>query len=165
MMDGDLRLTRPPKATKSMLIRRPPADVFRAFADPALTTKFWFTHSTGNVVPGAKLEWRWEMFGASVNVSVKDVDENRRIVFEWGAADAPRTVELRFTPWQDHTYVNATETGFGGTGDEMAAHAIDSVSGFALVLAAAKALLEHDLVLTVVADHVVPDLEKPNVAQ
>jgi uncharacterized protein YndB with AHSA1/START domain len=154
----DARLTRPPVATKGMLVRRTPTDVFRAFADPAITTKFWFTKSSGKVEKGARLTWEWEMFGASVSVAVKELEEDRRIVFEWGSADAPRTVELRFVPHQGHTYVNVTETGFNGTGDEMAAQAIDSASGFALVLAAAKALLEYDLVLPVVADHVVPGL-------
>jgi uncharacterized protein YndB with AHSA1/START domain len=158
-MTDDLRLTRAPVSTKGMLVRKPPAEVFAAFADPAITTRFWFTRSSGKVVAGARLKWDWEMFGASVDVVVKDVEQDRRIVFEWGAAEAPRTVELRFVPHQGHAYVNVTETGFSGTGDQMAAQAIDSASGFALVLAALKALLEHDLVLAVVADHVVPDLE------
>ncbi|MEV1167923.1 hypothetical protein [Nonomuraea sp. NPDC049784] len=36
-----------------MLIRRPPAEVFQAFADPDVTTRFWFTKSTGKLTPGA----------------------------------------------------------------------------------------------------------------
>ena len=158
-MSSDLRLTHPPIATKGMLIRRPPAEVFRAFADPAVTTKFWFTHSTGALVAGAKLTWRWEMFGASASVTVKEVETDRRLVFDWGNEQAMRTVEMRFVPWQDHTFVNLVETGFTGTGDEMAAAAVDSASGFALVFAAAKALLEHGITLTVVGDHVVPGLK------
>ena len=34
-----------------MLIRRPPEDVFEAFADPAITTRFWFTKSSGRLEP------------------------------------------------------------------------------------------------------------------
>jgi uncharacterized protein YndB with AHSA1/START domain len=145
--------------TKGMLIRKPPAEVFGAFADPSVTTKFWYTRSSGRMETGAKLRWDWEMFGASAHVVVKEVVLDRRIVFDWGADGAMRTVELRFVPWDESTYVNVIETGYSGTPDEMAAQAIDSIAGFALVLAAAKAWLEHGLHLTVIADHVVPGLK------
>ncbi len=52
-----------------------------------------------------------------------------------------------------------TGTGYRGTPEEMAAQAIDSIAGFAYVLAAVKAWLEHGLQLAVVADHVVPGLQ------
>ncbi len=145
--------------TKGMLIRKPPAEVFRAFTDPTITTKFWFTKSSGPMEPGAELCWDWEMFGASASVVVKQVEPARLVVFDWGAKGSMRTVEWRFVPWKEHTYVNVVETGYHGTVEEMAAQAIDSIAGFALVLAAAKAWLEHGLVLTVVADHVVPGLQ------
>jgi len=146
--------------TKGMLIRKPPADVFRAFVDPAVTTKFWYTRSSGPMTAGAKLRWDWEMFGASADVVVKTVEPERRIVFDWGFDGAMRTVELRFVPWNEHTYVNVVETGYrGDTPEALATQAIDSIAGFALVLAAAKAWLEHGLQLAVVADHLVPGLQ------
>jgi uncharacterized protein YndB with AHSA1/START domain len=145
--------------TKGMLIRKPPAEVFRAFTDPSVTTKFWFTKSSGPMEAGAKLVWDWEMFGASADVVVKEVEPNARVVFDWGAEGSMRTVEWRFVPYKEHTYVNVVETGYHGTTEEKAAQAIDSIAGFALVLSAAKALLEHGIALTVVADHVVPGLE------
>ena len=145
--------------TKGMLIRKPPADVFRAFEDPSITTQFWYTRSSGRMTQGAKLRWDWEMFGASANIVVTEIEAERRIVFDWGGDGAMRTVELRFVPWHEHTYVNVVETGYRGTPDEMAAQAIDSIAGFALVLAAAKAWLEHGWRIDVVADHVVPGLK------
>jgi len=64
------------------------------------------------------------------------------------------TVEWRFRSWKDETtFVTITETGYRGDGDQMVARAIDSMGGFSFVLAAAKALLEHDIVLTLTADH------------
>jgi len=48
-----------------MLIRRPPGDVFQALVDPAITTRFWFTKSSGELVRGATVRWEWEMYGAS----------------------------------------------------------------------------------------------------
>jgi uncharacterized protein YndB with AHSA1/START domain len=159
-MSENLQLTRVPTVQAGMLIRRPPSEVFHAFTDPAITTKFWFTHSTGKVEPGAKLQWDWEMYGLSNQVAVKEVEENKRIVLDWNLDEKPTTVEFRFIPWRDETtYVQVTESGLSGDGDEVAAYAADSTGGFSFVLAAAKTLLEHGIVLTVVLDHLPEGLE------
>jgi uncharacterized protein YndB with AHSA1/START domain len=151
MSTTTLELTQVPTVTTGMLVRRPPEDVFEAFADPEVTTKFWYTRSTGRMTPGARLTWEWEMYGISTSVKVREVDDNRRILFDWD--DDPTTVELRFTPWADGaTFVEVTESGLYGTGDEVAAHAAGSTGGFSIVLCALKALLEHDIDLGAVRD-------------
>ena len=48
--------------------------------------------------------------------------------------------------------VAITHAGFHGDGDEAARQAIDSMGGFSLVLAGLKALLEHGVLLNLVAD-------------
>ena len=148
-----LELTHIPTVRVGMLVHRPPADVFRAFLDPAVTTRFWYTKSSGPMTPGAELRWDWEMYGVSATVAVKEVEADSRIVFAWGDP-RPTTVELGFTPWPTGgTYVQVTETGLSGTGDEVVAHVAGSTGGFTTVLCALKALLEHDVELTAVADH------------
>lgn len=135
-----------------MLVRKPVADVFQAFVDPAVTTKFWFTKSSGPLAVGKKLRWDWEMYGVSTHVAVREIEENRRILIDW---DGPPTqVEWLFVPRADGTtFVSITSSGFVGTGDEVASQAIDSMGGFSLVLAGLKALLEHNVILNLVADH------------
>lgn len=135
-----------------MLIRKPVAEVFRAFVDPEVTSRFWFTKSSGPLEPGVNVRWEWEMYGASTTVNVKEVEEDSRILLEWDP-DSPREVEWRFFPGEDGTtFVRVTESGFKGTGDEIVAQALDSKGGFTIVLAAAKALLEHGIAPTLVAD-------------
>jgi uncharacterized protein YndB with AHSA1/START domain len=154
MSVDELQLTNVPSAKAGMLIRRPPSEVFQAFVDPAITTRFWFTRSNGKVVPGTVIQWDWEMYGASARVSVKEVEDNSRILLEWGSEEESTTVEFRFMPCQDNTtYVHVTETGFRGNGNEVVDSALDSTSGFTMVLCALKALLEHNVILTVVLDH------------
>jgi len=154
MSQDDLCLSSVPTVKVGMLVRRPPAAVFEAFVDPSITTKFWFTHSTGKMVPGAEIQWDWAMYGISTEVSVTEVEENSRIVFDWAHGAEPTTVEIRFIPWQDDTtYVSVTETGLTGTADEMVAYAADATGGYSFVLAAVKALLEHHIELAVVGDH------------
>ena len=149
----DLRLTRVPVMETGMLIRRPAAEVFEAFVDPAITTRFWFTHGSGRLEVGKQVLWEWEMYGVSAPVDVKVVEPCSRIVIEWPDAGGPTTVEWRFTPVDGgSTFVAITNHGFSGTGDELVKQVADSTQGFALVLAGLKALLEHGIELNLVAD-------------
>lgn len=148
-----MELTLTPVVKVGMLIRRPAADVFRAFVDPAITTRFWFTKSSGPLAPGASVRWEWEMYGVGTDVTVHAFEEDVRLVFDWGAADARTTVEVRLLPWHEHTYVQIAERGFTGSGDQVVARVANSTGGFSTLLCAMKAFLEHGLVLTVVLDH------------
>lgn len=143
-----------PIAKTAMLIRRPAADVFAAFVDPAVTTKFWFTHGSGRLREGATVRWDWEMYGVSAAVKVIAFEENRRLVIAWGADDEPPTIaEWKFTARGTlETFVEILESNFSGEDEEVTSKAIESAQGFALVLAGAKAFLEHDLQLQLVRD-------------
>ena len=141
-----------------MLIRRPVADVFEAFVDPAVTSRFWFSRSTGRLEVGRRVRWDWEMYGVSVQVDVKAIEPNRRIHIEWSAYEAPTAAEWIFTPRSDGaTFVSVTNRGFRGSDDEIVRQAIEATEGFTLVLAGLKALLEHGIALGLVADRF-PDL-------
>jgi uncharacterized protein YndB with AHSA1/START domain len=154
MADTGLQLTNPPEIKAQMLIRSPIGAVFDAFVNPEITTRFWFTKASGALETGKTVVWEWEMYGVSAEVRVKEVVAGSRILMEWGGAESGfTTVEWNFVPYGDTTFVTITEQGYRGTGDEVLARAIDSMGGFSLVLAAAKAWLEHGLVLAVVADH------------
>lgn len=157
-----MKINHSPVARAEMLIRKPVADVFEAFIDPAITSKFWFTKGSGKLEPGAYIQWDWEMYGVSAQVNVKDIERHRRILVEWGSADEiPTTVEWVFTPQADGTtFVSITNSGFSGDGDEIVTQAIDSMGGFSLVLAGAKAFLEHNIILNLVADHVPDGIER-----
>src|SRR5215212_4223446 len=112
-----MRIEHTPSAKAEMLIRKPVAEVFEAFVNPAITTKFWFTKSSGRLEAGNQLRWDWEMYNASAQVSVKAVEQDRRILIEWSGYGTT-TVELLFTPQADGTtFVSITNEGFSGDGD------------------------------------------------
>ena len=155
------QLTQAPVAKAEMLIRKPVAEVFEAFIDPAITAKFWFTKGSGRLEPGKQVQWDWEMYNASVQVDVKAVEPNKRILIEWSSYSGLTTVEWIFTPLTDDTtFVSITEAGFSGDGDEVVKQALDSTGGFTWVLAGLKALLEHNIRLNLVADRFPEGLEK-----
>lgn len=150
---ANLQLKQVPIAKTGMLIRKPVADVFEAFVDPEITTEFWFTKSSGKLEVGKQVQWDWEMYGISIPVTAKVIEPNERIVIEWSGNDRSTTVEWNFTSLADGTtFVNITNAGFSGDGDEVVEQALDSTQGFTLVLAGLKALLEHDVRLNLVAD-------------
>ena len=153
-----MELQHAPIAKAEMLIRRPAAEVFQAFVDPAVTTKFWFTKSSGPLEEGTEARWDWEMYGVSTRVVVKAIEKDRRILIDW---DDPATqVEWLFAPRPDSTtFVTVTNSGFVGDGDAVVAQAMDSKGGFSFVLAGLKAYLEHGVTLNLVADHA-PDAHK-----
>jgi uncharacterized protein YndB with AHSA1/START domain len=99
------QLTNAPSVDVGVLIRRPPHDVFEALADPSITTRFWYTKSTGRMAEGAQLTWEWEMYGASGKVWVEEVQADRRIRFSWEGYDPshPTTVEFQFIPYENDT--------------------------------------------------------------
>lgn len=154
-------LETPPVADTALLIRRPPAEVFEAIADPAITSRFWFTKGSGRLEPGATVRWDWEMYGAHAMVKVREVEPNRRILMDWGDDEGGFTqVEWVFEPRGDYTLLKVTNSGFSGTGDQQVAAAQDSLGGFSLVTAAVKAWLEHGINLELIADRH-PDANAP----
>jgi uncharacterized protein YndB with AHSA1/START domain len=132
-----------------MLIRRPVAEVFEAFVDPAITSKFWFSRGSQKLVAGETVTWHWDMYGVSAAVLVIALEPARRIRIAW-----PTPVEWTFTAkGANATFVSITASGFTGSDNEIVAQAIDSMGGFSLALAGCKAFLEHGIELNLVADH------------
>lgn len=147
-----MALQTPPIVKTQMLIRKPVAEVFEAFVDPAITSKFWFTRSSGKLEPGKVVRWDWEMHGVSADIQVKAVERDTRILIEWD--EPPMPVEWRFYPHTgDTTMVRITTRGFSGSDDEVVDKAIDSMGGFTIVLAGLKAYVEYGIVLNMVADY------------
>jgi uncharacterized protein YndB with AHSA1/START domain len=148
-----LELTRVPFTDTGMLIRKPVNDVFEALVNPDITTKFWFTRSTGRLDAGRRVRWDWEMYGVSIEVTPKRIELDRRIAIEWAGYSGPTTVEWTFTPLDGGTtFVHVSERGFAGTGDQLVKFVADSTQGFSLMLAGLKAWLEHGVRLNLVGD-------------
>lgn len=135
-----------------MLIRKPVEEVFSAMIDPAVTTNFWFTKSSGKLEEGKTVTWEWEMYGASANAEVKRIVENELISFEW--SEPKEMVDFIFKPSADNaaTYVVVKNYSFQQTGDELISKIIDTTGGFTTVLDGMKSWLEHGINLNLIKD-------------
>ena len=138
-------------AQAQMMIRKPAADVFNAFIDPAVTTKFWFTKGSGKLELNKEVKWEWEMYNVSTMVIAKEIIPNEKLVYEWNTPATTVTMHFK-SMGSDATYVTVTECGFDKTGDDLIAIIRDSTGGFTTVLDGLKAYLEHHLQLNLVAD-------------
>lgn len=139
-------------ARAELLIRKPVAEVFEAFVNPDITSKFWFTHSTGRLCEAQRVTWEWRMFGFKSDVTVLELEQDRRIVFEWGESGNAGVVDWAFGSRDGATNVAVSHRGFAGDRARQIAAAIDSTEGFTLVLAGAKAWLEHGIRLNLIVD-------------
>src|SRR5579863_1691010 len=141
-----------PIAKAEILIRRPVAEVFEAFVDPAVTSRFWFTKGSARLEAGKMVRWDWEMYGLSMEAEIRAVEANRRILVGWSAYGGTE-IEWVFTPrGPDETFVSITHRGFKGTPEETAEAAIGSTEGFTFVVSGLKAWLEHGIELNLVYD-------------
>ena len=143
-----------PIVKQQMLFRVPVKRVFDAFVNPELTTKFWFTHSDGQLETGRTVTWEWRMYGCSTLVQVLEITPNESIKIEWGDDGSRSNVAWLFEGRPDNTtLVTITNDNFSGGGESFIAEAIGSMGGFSLVLANAKAFLEHNIDLKLIHDH------------
>lgn len=139
-------------------IRRSPTEVFAAFADANNMSKFWFTRRDTGLVEGEKSTW---FLGSgedaiSFDVLVKEISKPDKIVIEWVGWDGNSTQVMWLFEESDEgdTILTIEESGFVGSSEAVVERRLDSTAGFNQVIIAAKALVEHDVELNVVADHV-----------
>jgi uncharacterized protein YndB with AHSA1/START domain len=157
----NLQLKHVPVMKTGMLIRKPAAVVFEAFVEPSITTQFWFTKGSGRLEVGRAVQWEWEMYNISVPVTATAIEPGKRIVIDWPGYGGKTSVEWLFEEQNDGTtFVRITESGFAGDGDELVKQVTGSTQGFSLVLAGAKALLEHGIRLNLVADRFPKGIEQ-----
>ncbi|GGF23752.1 SRPBCC family protein [Flavobacterium limi] len=140
-------------AKAEMLIRKPVSEVFEAFINPEITRNFWFTKGSGKLEEGKSAEWTWEIYGFSLTVLTKVIEADKRIVIKWGNSGEETIVEWVFSSLDEkETFVSITNSNFKGDADKILSEVRNSTEGFTLVLAGAKAFLEHQIQLNLVLD-------------
>jgi len=140
-----------------MLIRKSVAEVFEAFVNPQITTRFWFTKSSGRLEQGKTVRWDWEMFGVGDNLTVKEYEENKYLLIEW-ESDKSKVGWQFESREKDETLVKIESQCFSNEYEDVLSAAVDAKGGYTMVLAGAKAWLEHGIELNLVRDQF-PDIQ------
>ncbi len=135
-----------------MKLQRPVAEVFDAVYNPK-TLSGYFTSGgvSAPLDPGTTVYWTFANSPESTYppfpVVVKEVDPERRIVFEWAAADGDyRTrVEMRFEPLgPSETRVSISESGWRETPEGLK-NAFGNCRGWAEMIECLKAYVQYGI--------------------
>jgi uncharacterized protein YndB with AHSA1/START domain len=122
----------------SMLIRRPPGEVFSAFVNPQQLRKFWLSNASGPLAPRARVEWTFMVPGATAKVLVTSFESPHHLAFVW---DEGLHIDMTFDAFgEGGTRVSVGISGFEGA--DVLRQATDAIEGFAIVLCDLKTLLE-----------------------
>ncbi len=130
-------------------IARPVHAVFEAVADPEQLSRYFTTNGAkGRLETGATVIWDFADFPGAFPVHVVDVEQDRRIVLRWQAADDggdpyETTVTIEFEPLDDgRTLVTIAEEGWRDTATGRAA-SYGNCEGWTGMLCALKVWIEH----------------------
>ena len=145
-----------PKFTVSGRISKPVSEVFEAVANPAHLSSFFTTGGAkGRLETGAVVMWDFHDFPGAFPVHVVEVEQDKRIVLRWDAAEnttvpdasgtRQTTVTMTFEPIDDdRTLVSISEYGWSETPEGLAA-SYGNCEGWTGMLCAMKVWLEHGL--------------------
>lgn len=143
-------------ARAKIIVHAPPDKVFDAFINPAKMRRFWFhRRDTGLREKSTVTFYLGAEDGAyGFPARVVELVPHSSLLIRWGEDGSTTMVRWTFeATGASDTILTVEESGFTGTNDEIIARALDSTGGFNQVIVAAKALIEHDVALQVVADH------------
>ncbi|RLQ92341.1 SRPBCC family protein [Falsibacillus albus] len=129
-----------------MKIAKPAYEVFEAFVDPEKIGNFWFTSSSERWEQGKTVTLRYEEYNAQGDIKIIEIEENKKIVFEWGANGEGNLVTITLNEaGQSNTIVEVQEEGFRENDDNLILQLVDNKEGWVFMLTCLKGYLEFDV--------------------
>lgn len=128
-----------PVAVAELLIRKPAAEIYRAFVEPEQLAKFWLARASGPLEAGKTVEWDFLVEGAYAEATATELLPGEKLAWKWN--DGSR-VEIFLVEIEHGTVVRVENSGFAGSEEEAMATAVESTQGFTIVLCDLKLLLE-----------------------
>jgi uncharacterized protein YndB with AHSA1/START domain len=130
----------------SFKILKPANEVFEAFVDPSKIKNFWFSSSSERWEQGKTITLKYDEYNAQIDISIKEIEKNKKIVFEWGANGEGHIVTIDLKE-MDHslTIIKVTEEGFIESDNELISQLLDNKEGWVFMLTCLKAYLEFGI--------------------
>lgn len=126
-----------------MKISKPAQEVFEAFVDPSKIGNFWFSSSSEGWEQGRAITLRYDEYDAQVDIVVKEIELNRKIVFNWGANGEGRPVTIILnTTEHDECIIEIIEEGFDISDPDVIPQMLDNKEGWVYMLTCLKGYLE-----------------------
>ena len=126
-------------------ILKPVKEVFAAFIDPAKMSHYFISGGSGPMKPATTVEWEFADVGTKVSVDVIEVEENRKIAFEWAACGARNRVTIRLSEDDPNTTVVAINEAKFPLDDDGVKRAMGQTAGWTYTLCCLKAYLQYGI--------------------
>lgn len=132
------------------LMRTEPDNVLNAFIDPGVLTQFWLSAASGRLNTERAVEWHFMVPGVKSSARMLAHEPGKRLEI---AFDGDETAEIAVAVHAGGgTRVDVRTRVVGDTHEALIATAVDTASGYMLVLSDLKLLLETGRAGTLVPD-------------
>jgi uncharacterized protein YndB with AHSA1/START domain len=135
------------QVTSKMKINKPANVVFDAIVDPVKIGNYWFSSSSKRWEEGENIVLRYDEYGAEGTIHVTEVQENRQILFSWGAEhDEETIVTITLKEIDDKTtIIEVIESGLKKEDPDIVSKMLGQKEGWVYMLSCLKSYLEHDV--------------------
>ena len=126
-----------------MKIVRPANEVFEAIVDPSRIGNFWFSSNSERWEQGKTVTMRYDEYDAQLDIKVIEIEQNKKIVFQWGANGEGHFVTISLKEVNPSgTIIEVNEEGFNENDKELISQLIDNKEGWVYMLTCLKGYLE-----------------------
>lgn len=130
-----------------MNIQKPAHEIFEALVDPDKMSNYWFSSGTHRVEQGKKIIWRYDEYKAEVEINILEVEQEKKIVFSWGAEGQETIVTISLEELdRAHTLIEVNESGFQEDDPEIVHKMMGQKEGWVYMLTCLKGYLENGIV-------------------
>lgn len=120
-------------------------EVFEAIVDPAKMSQYFISESSGRMVEGKTLTWKFPEFEETFPIRVNKIEPDKYVSYYWDADDQELLVEITLTAkGENATVVTVTEKEMDNTESGMN-WLTGNTAGWANFLACLKAYLEYGI--------------------
>lgn len=132
------------QVTTKLKILKPANDVYEAIVNPDKMANYWFSSGTSRVEQGKTIIWRYDEYKAEGKINVLEVEENKLIIFSWGATGEETVVTIKFEEVDySITIIEVNEAGLMENDPQLINKMLGQKEGWVYALTCLKAYLEN----------------------
>ncbi|MBM7585505.1 uncharacterized protein YndB with AHSA1/START domain [Bacillus pakistanensis] len=133
------------QVTTKVKLLKPTHEVFEAIVNPEEMAHYWFSSGSGRLEEGKTVTWRYEEYGAEVDIHVLELQKNKKIVYQWPAGEG--TVVTITLKEVDHTstIIEVVEKGWKENDEDLMNILLGQKEGWVYMLTCLKGYLEHNV--------------------
>ncbi|MGB2992140.1 MAG: SRPBCC family protein [Paenisporosarcina sp.] len=125
-------------------IAKPVNEVFEALVDPTKMANYWFSSGSGRLEQDKTITLRYEEYNAEVELTVVEIQDNKKIAFKWGAPGDEHVVTITLNELNHTTTViEVNEKGWNESDEDLINNLLGNKEGWVYMLTCLKAYLEN----------------------